>query len=461
MATFFAAIKWRCTLTESSVSNRVHIRSAEEGDFEWVAGLMEQALSPFYGGDHRAHARRIFDTHIQGGVDLVGHFSAGQHMFIAEVNGNRAGLVHVVDKKQGTVKMSPLIVDSRYRKGYGVGKALLAYAERYAVDAGVRQVYGTVAVANVEALGFFLRNGYRITGTAKDHYLIGADEHMIYKQIGEDSGIDAPNVSVVPFNEERHGDQVRQLILGTMKGDFDGVDDEWVDALYAGYRRRNSGDVNVKFKIVYVAECGGEVVGVAGATPKKGDPIKLMPLMATNEAAFEALIVDLRGLLVEYGHKLYMHLVPEAWQVLCLQRHGWSLEGVFAGGYSSDSIVQQWGHNMNTGGNIVRHMRIKGPYYDYIMEGVKTLEVRVGYDSIKRYRVGELIELSTRQHTGRVRIRAIRTYANFDVALAVEPWQKIIPDATSKAEATRRLREIYNPEKEAYGVYVFEIEPVR
>ena len=97
-------------MTALSVSAGVIIRPAADGDFEWVSDLMERALSPFYGGDHRAHARRIFDTHIQGGVDYVGHFSAAQHMFIAEVGSTPVGIIHVVEKKQETVKISPLIV---------------------------------------------------------------------------------------------------------------------------------------------------------------------------------------------------------------------------------------------------------------------------------------------------------------------------------------------------------------
>ena len=93
-------------MTDSSV----FVRPAVGDDFEWVAGLMERSLSPFYGGDHRAHARRIFDTHMSGGVDEVGHFSAVQFIFIAEYDDERAGLVHVVQKRQATVKISPLIV---------------------------------------------------------------------------------------------------------------------------------------------------------------------------------------------------------------------------------------------------------------------------------------------------------------------------------------------------------------
>ncbi len=437
------------------------IREAAEGDFGWVSELMNDALTPFYGGDHVAHARRIFDTHMAGGIDAVGHFSASQHMFIAEIDGQPAGLIHVVGKKQDTAKISPLIIDPAF-KGRGLGPILLEHAERFAEELGARQVYCTVASSNQSALGFFRSKGYRITGTARNHYKQGVDEHMLYKQLGSDTDLSAPNISVVPFERALHEVGVRKLVLGSLQGDFLGVDDAWVDALFAGYERRNSGDVNAKFKVIFVAECNGEILGVAGATPKKGDPVKLMPLAASHEAAFEALIIDLQSLLADFGHKLYVHLVPEAWQIDCLQRHGWNMEGLFPGGYAPESVVQQWGLEINNGEtNMTRKMRIKRPYFDAIMKGEKTLEVRVGYGNIKRIRTGDLIELETSQTSGLVRVTDLRTYDSFVDMLEFEPWQQIVPNARDKAQALRMLQDIYPSNKEALGIYVFQITPER
>ncbi len=445
-------------MTASTVINDVTIRSAAADDFEWVADLMVRALSPFYDGDHRAHAQRIFDTHMKGGTDHVGHFSAGQYMFIAEQNGQPVGLIHVVEKKQETVKISPLIVSTHYRGKLGIGSMLLKHAEDFARNLGARQLYCTVASPNQKALQFFIRKGFRITGTAKDHYKHGVDEHMLYKQLVDEAGFDSPNVSVIPFDEEKHANGARDLILSQMSDVFRGVDDDWVDALFAGYKRKELGDVNAKFKIIFTAECGGEVVGIAGATPKKGQPIKLMPLVAKSEAAFEALVIDLQGLLLDYGHKLYVHLVPEPWQVACLQRHGWTLEGVFPGGYAPNSVVQQWGLNFNKEGATVRKMRIKRPYFDAIMSGRKTLEVRVGYDNIKRLKAGELLQLETGHTSGVVRIKSIRVYDNFADMLATEPWREIVPQVNDQTAALRLLREIYPSHKERLGVHVIEVE---
>ncbi len=391
-------------MTESSVDNII-VRPARADDFDFVADLMVQALSPFYDGDHHAHARRIFDTHIAGGHDQVGQFSSGQHMFIAESgDGQPAGVIHVVNKKQGTAKISPLIVDTAYRGRLGVGSMLLKHAEDFARSLGARQIYCTVAAPNKKALGFFLKKGFYITGTARDHYKMGIDEHMLYKQLVDEAGFDSPNISVVPFDESQHADGARALILSQMSDDFEGVDDSWVDALFAGYRRRESGDVNAKFKIIFVAECDGKVVGVAGATPKKGRPIKLMPLVASSEAAFEALVVDLQGLLEDYGHKLYVHLVPEPWQVACLQRHGWSLEGVFPGGYAPNSVVQQWGLSLQKG-DPVRKMRIKKPYFDAIMQAATRRRSISFARSTRRTRSVSVSTSSRSRGSGRTTVR--------------------------------------------------------
>lgn len=143
-------------------NSNLGIHEAGQDDFEFVADLMQSALAPFYGGDHRAHARRIFDTHVSGGVDQNGHFSTEQRMFIAKVGGVRAGILNIVGKRQGTYKISPLIVAPEFRMGYGVGSALLEYGEAYARANAARQIYCTVAEENRGAFQFFRRKRYKL-----------------------------------------------------------------------------------------------------------------------------------------------------------------------------------------------------------------------------------------------------------------------------------------------------------
>lgn len=105
----------------------------------------------------------------------------------------------------------------------------------------------------------------------------------------------------------------------------------------------------------------------------------------------------------------------------------------------------------------MRKMWIKRPYYDAIMAGRKTLEVRVGYNSIRRLEIGELLQLETSQQSGVVQIKSIRVYDNFSDMIAAEPWRDIIPQANSEAHAVEFLRRIYPADKERLGVYVIEL----
>ena len=309
----------------------VAIRKAKTGDFDFVFRLMTEALEPFYDGDHQAHAQRIFTTHINNNIDSVGQFSLGQYMFIAEVDYHPAGMIHLVVKKQGTVKISPLIVAPEYRGKFGIGSKLL------------RQLYCTVAAQNQATFKFLLRKGFHLAGKAQDHYKPGIDECMLYKPLSQSTTPGLSDISIVPFDEKKHTAATRRLILSQVGSDFNGVDDTWVDALLASYQRRDSQDVNAKYKLIFIAEQDRKVVGVVGATPKKGQPIKIMPLVAKSEAVFEVLVANLPQLLAGYGHKLYVHLVPEPWQIACLQRHGWTIEGLFPEGYALNVTVQQWG----------------------------------------------------------------------------------------------------------------------
>lgn len=442
----------------------VLIREAREEDFEWVENLMQNALEVYYGGDHRAHAKRIFDAHISGGVDRLGFFSFEQRMFIAEVDGEHAGMIHVVGKRQSTYKISPLIVAPEFQGRHGLGSRLLAHAEAYARGHQARQLYCTVAEQNVAALQFFLRKDFIRAGSSDSHYKTGVTETMLYKPLHgacRIMSLDQLHVSVLPLdesNEDTKG-QVGRLLLEKLQGSFEGITDDWVRALFDGYSRRATSDINTKYKLIYVAtDSTGRVIGVAGATPKKGNPIKVMPFIASSAVAFEALLIDIPHQLVPYGHKLYIHINPTADEVMSLQRLGWKLDAALPAGYHPNVVTQQW--SLDIGETTMRTMRIKRRFYDLIQSGKKTLEVRVGYDTVNRVKVGERIRLMT--HTGGfdVKVAAIRRYRTFAEMLDVEPWERIAPDSKSKDEVLSLFKQIYPANKEQLGVVVLEFTRV-
>ena len=445
-------------MTRQKAGNRILIREAVQEDFPFVSELMYDALEPFYGGDHRAHAERIFKTHISGGQDRLGHFSSGQKMFIAEINGKPGGVLHIVVKRQNTHKISPLIVAPEYRCGVGVGNKLLRFAEQYAFSSHARQLYCTVAERNYAALQFFLRHGFIRAGFSDSHYKIGEREHMLYKPIEDDDERkrhDDINLSIVPY-ERRYSAETTKLIIGALKSTFLGVDESWVQSMYDGYERRHNADVNAKYKLIYVVtDTSGKVHGVVGATPKKGEPIKLMPLVATDDDSFEAMLRDVPHMLSTYGHKLYTHLVPSATQTNIMQQLGWVLDAAMPNAYKVDVVTQQW--SLSLEGEVMRNMRVKKRFYDLIMSGSKDLEVRVAYDNIKTISAGEAIRISTHDEASTVIVKDVRTYSDFASMLEREDRHRIVPD--ERGPVLDLLRRIYSTEKEKLGVIVLEITP--
>ena len=55
-----------------------------------------------------------------------------------------------------------------------------------------------------------------------------------------------------PFDQEKHADGVRRLILSQMSNVSRVVDDDWVDTLFAGCKQKELGGVIAKYKIIFL-----------------------------------------------------------------------------------------------------------------------------------------------------------------------------------------------------------------
>jgi len=366
----------------------------------------------------------------------------------------------LVGKRQSTYKISPLIVAPEFQGHLGLGSLLLKYADDYARKHQARQLYCTVTKQNVAALQFFLRKGFIQAGSSESHYKNDITETMLYKPLYGTSKIislDQLHVSVLPLDEKNDDikEQISRLLLEKLQDSFENITDDWVHALFDAYSRRNSYDINTKYKLIYVAtDSTVRIIGIAGATPKKGSPIKIMPFIATNTVAFEALLIDLPYQLAPYGHKLYIHINPSSDEVISLQRLGWKLDAALPAAYHPNVITQQW--SLDVGETTMRTMRVKRRFFELIYSGKKTLEVRVRYKTIDRIQVGERIRLVTHTRSLEVKIKDIRHYQTFEETLQKEPWEKIAPELKSYKEVLALLKQIYPVHKERLGVIVLE-----
>jgi len=98
---------------------------------------------------------------------------------------------------------------------------------------------------------------------------------------------------------------------------------------------------------------------------------------------------------------------------------------------------------------------IKEEYLQFILDGQKTVEVRVAYKNIARLRAGDRLLLNDRHP---FLIRCVTRYADFAELLADQDPSSIAPGLSGDALLVA-LRRLYPPEKEALGVVALEIAP--
>lgn len=444
------------------------VAAAEPQDEPYVIEAFVTALADYYSGDHHAHAQRVIRAHFNGGRDPRGLLSTRQQLFILWQDGKRRGLINLAFKRQDTCKISPLIIYPDTERNKGFGALLLEKAEMEAAATGARQLYCTVTQRNQSALQFFLNSGFAIRGQSADQYKAGEIEVMLARSLATQPAEPVPSpaggvdprtiISVAPPRSNQEWSRIRQLLLDHMSPPVHGADKQWLESLRCGSDDRTKDFVEVVDSYVFSArDRTGAYRAAALATTKKGGSLKVMPLAAVDLAGFQAMITDLPGLLRGKGRKAFMHLSPNSQQVTALQASNWTLEALLPDAYSSDSITQQWGFPLGEDAPML--MRIKPEFQRLIADGIKTLEIRVGYNWVRNIQAGGTLVLTS--HVGELRcdVVAVRNYHTFSEMLRFEDVDKALP-GLPRREALNRLRKLYPPARERLGVVVLELKPI-
>lgn len=93
------------------------------------------------------------------------------------------------------------------------------------------------------------------------------------------------------------------------------------------------------------------------------------------------------------------------------------------------------------------------------MSGTKTLEVRAGYAMVRRIKAGDTLRLSAGNASCDVRVTAVRVYTSINEMLQHEDHTRIV-HGMSCNEVRTLAQQIYPPDKERRGIYVFAIERI-
>jgi ASC-1-like (ASCH) protein len=99
-------------------------------------------------------------------------------------------------------------------------------------------------------------------------------------------------------------------------------------------------------------------------------------------------------------------------------------------------------------------LRIRPRYLRWVVDGKKSIEVRVAYPHLSKMAAGDTVTFND-QHT--YQVTAVNRYPNFDALLEAEDPAHIAPEVSRREELMRVLREIYPIEKEALGVLAIHL----
>jgi ASC-1-like (ASCH) protein len=101
-------------------------------------------------------------------------------------------------------------------------------------------------------------------------------------------------------------------------------------------------------------------------------------------------------------------------------------------------------------------MFFKQKYLQYILEGKKPFEGRVGSDNIKKFKVGDYVYLNGEY---KAQITDIKRYPTFKDAVNENNYKLLIPDAHAVEETVKTYEKLFPLWKqEKLGVYIFEIK---
>lgn len=106
----------------------------------------------------------------------------------------------------------------------------------------------------------------------------------------------------------------------------------------------------------------------------------------------------------------------------------------------------------------VRELNLYRQYFDLVVAGTKSIEVRVKYPHLADLAAGDVIRFRIKgtDQTCDVAVQRVAQYPDFETLLDSEGPAKVNPNAT-RDQQLANIRAIYPPEKEALGALAIEI----
>ena len=113
---------------------------------------------------------------------------AKQLVFVAEIKGEVVGFVALKRNVLFANYVRRLVVNEKHRS-QGIGAKLLAFVEELTKkEDELPNVFLLSSTKNVQAISFYLKNGYQIIGKIPNFVDTGLDEYILWKSFGTING---------------------------------------------------------------------------------------------------------------------------------------------------------------------------------------------------------------------------------------------------------------------------------
>lgn len=145
--------------------------------------IWQQHFTKIIGADQVSYMLENF----QSPAALAQQLAQGVNYYFAEVAGIRAGYLALIpDSKAASLMISKIYV-CQLNRGLGIGKTMLDFAEQYARDLNLSQLWLTVNRHNDSTVQWYLHQGFQVVDQVKKDIGQGfyMDDYIMQKPIAD------------------------------------------------------------------------------------------------------------------------------------------------------------------------------------------------------------------------------------------------------------------------------------
>ena len=315
----------------------LHVVSCDltEKDINRFINLFVDNISVFYPCSTDLTAKAIVEVH-KLNYDPKGYFTKRKKIWKAlAVDGSVLGFTVVTEKRGGSIKFGPTIVEEKFRS-QGIGSSLRLMLEDIYSNLGYRKSYSTTNTKNIPAIFYLTKIGYVIEAFLKDHYEMGSNEIVLAKKLSPNKiCISVPQEEFKQFLSSNLGTDIN--ILDKLSNYYDELDKSFLENITKCLTNQLDTSENFfinKSKVIFTVEnkC------LAVTSPKRVGCVKASPIIfSESEEKNRRLINDIILFYEQNYHKIYTLIPLELTKNIKLLKYlGFNIEGIINEPYKKD-----------------------------------------------------------------------------------------------------------------------------